>query len=128
MEELIITEETIEHCWFVYGVRFFGHFVGVRIYHNKGDAASVEFDWKKAMSPFVLGWHHNHPSNYGVTPSETDNSTMRGWVIAMARPYLCGISCNDHFAWYKYFRASDRKIFSRGIKVYMLKNFVWGKL
>ena len=123
-----MNKEIVEHCWFVYGIRLLGYFFGIRIYHSKGDAASVEFDWKKAMNPFVLGWYHNHPDNFGVGLSGTDNSTMRSWVIAMGRPYLCGISCNDKFSWYKYFRDSDRKIVVRILNVYMRKNSVWGKL
>jgi len=78
----------VEECWFIYGIKFFGKFVGFRVYHSSGTPGSVEFKWEKALSKFLIGWVHTHPS--GITHvSDTDDRTMRGWCIGLGKPLLC---------------------------------------
>ena len=116
----------VEHCWFVYGLRVNEYFVGYQKFHAQGEAASVEFSWKKAMNPFLIGWRHTHPSAgdtcSGLDPSALDDKTMRSWVRARARSFICGITCDDETKWYEYRRSqkgyivrSDFEIEERGI-------------
>ena len=104
-----MTEE-VEHCWFIYGIRIKNQFIGFSRFSGTGSHASVKFNWKKGMNPFVLGWIHTHPSEYGTMPSETDNKTMRSWVKGLGRPMVCAIACGDKITWYDYHRAQDRSI------------------
>lgn len=119
-------EEFIEECWFIYGIRIRNYFFGISIYHSAGSSGQVEFDWKKAMNPLLLGWIHSHPGFFGVRASETDDSTMKGWVRGKATPLICGILCQGEEGWYEYYRDSDLKIKFRIGSVHYTPYVVWG--
>jgi hypothetical protein len=104
-----------EECWLLYGIRleklFPGkkYFIGFQKYHTLGTAARVEMDYDTANSPWVIGWYHTHPGIKHVTPSATDNSTMRSWVKSIYKTYLCGIRCGNYSACYCYYVGGLRK-------------------
>ena len=108
---MIMEKEFIEECWFIYGI-WIGRssFIGHLVHHSAGTSGSVDFDWKESMSPRLLGWLHSHPPSFGVGPSDTDESAMRGWVRARNDKLICGISSMEHFNWLLYFRRPDREI------------------
>ncbi len=120
--------EFIEECWFIYGIRLGRFFLGFTVYHAAGSAGHVEFDWKKAMHPNLLGWIHTHPSGFGAGPSETDNSTMRGWVRGRGKPMICIIKCDDTKGCYEYSRWSDGYIGKNDIKVRFFNRLIWGQV
>jgi proteasome lid subunit RPN8/RPN11 len=97
-------KEKVEEIWFIYGLWFGNRFFGIKKYAGKGKEASVEFDWKKGVNFFVLGWKHTHPGSYGCSPSSTDHSTMRGWVKAKNSKLICAITCLKTTKYYCYFR------------------------
>ena len=121
-------EEFIEKCWFIYGIRIGGLFIGYSKYHSAGTSRNVEFGWKKAMNPLLIGWVHTHPDDFGPRPSETDNSTMRGWVRGKNQSLVCGILCKEEQGWFDYYRGADGKIKCRDMAVHFYFNFVWGKI
>lgn len=84
-----------EYCWFIYGFKMMGYTIGHLSYQSKGTECSVEFDWSKIFRnpKRFLGFLHTHPSGFKY-PSDTDFKTMKGWVIALGRPVLCGIGCD----------------------------------
>lgn len=93
-----------EDCWFLHGFKFGNVYLGFLSYHSSGERASVEFDWEKAFkSKNFLGWFHTHPGEKHLYPSSTDNKTMRSWIKATSRSFLCGIKCGDEHMCYKYF-------------------------
>ena len=96
--------EFYEECWFIYGVRIWEFYFGFLKYHSKGDAASVDFDWLKALNRFQIGWYHSHSGEDFMIPSDRDNSTMRSWVLGKGRPMLCGIFCNGKHRCYVYLK------------------------
>ncbi len=102
-------KEFKEELWYLYGVRLerlisgIRFFIGFRKYFCKGSGAEVSMDFKTANSPYVIGWYHTHPGVKNITASATDNSTMRSWVKAIYKTYLCGIECNGHMACYAYY-------------------------
>jgi hypothetical protein len=104
-----------EECWLLYGIRLEKFFPGIncylgfRQYHSKGSSARVEMNFSKANSPWVIGWYHTHPGISNVTPSATDNSTMRSWVKSIYKTYLCGIGCGNYSAYYCYSVGGLRK-------------------
>lgn len=97
-----------EECWILYGIRLEGLFrnkkvfIGFQKYHSIGGSSNVEMDFMTSNSPWVIGWYHTHPGRKNITPSSTDNSTMRSWVKAVYKTYLCGIRCGDNSACYAY--------------------------
>lgn len=122
-------KEFIEECWFIYGVRVAGLFIGFPVYHSAGTSGSVEFSWEKALNPRLIGWIHTHPKGFGPRPSETDNSTMRGWVRGVARPMICGILCNGTQGWFDYYRGSQEDtVHRREMEGHFSPALVWGKL
>ena len=127
----MVEKEFIEECWFVYGVRVGSHYVGYTVYHSAGSSGEVEFDWEKAMNPFLIGWIHTHPNDFGCGPSETDNSTMRGWVRGKGKPLLCAIICDHEQGYYEYYRESDGVISRRNLKMKLafssLSMIIWGR-
>ena len=88
-----------EYCWFIYGFKIMGYTIGYLDYQSMGNSCSVDFDWNKIMKnpKNFLGFFHTHPSGFH-NPSETDHKTMKGWLVALGKPLLCGISC-DNFDW-----------------------------
>lgn len=112
-------KEFIEECWFIYGIKIGHTYIGYPVYHAAGTSGQVEFDWKKAMNPFLLGWVHTHPNDFGCGPSETDTSTMNGWVRGKGKPMLCVILCDHEQGCYEYYRSSDGTIKRRGIDMRM---------
>jgi hypothetical protein len=97
-------EGFVERCWFIYGLRLGNHYLGFLRYHSVGTVASVEFDWHKALSPLFIGWYHSHPGIKALTPSSTDNATMRSWIKGRARPMICGIFCAQEQRCYCYYK------------------------
>jgi hypothetical protein len=92
-----------EECWILYGIRLGKIFLGFKKYHSKGEKHNVEFSYNGINKKWVIGWDHTHPGERNITPSSTDNKTMRSWVKGFYKSYLCGIECNGHEAYYKYF-------------------------
>lgn len=92
----------IENCWYLYGIRLGKYIIGYRRYHGSGTAGSVRIDYKTASNPWVVGWYHTHPGIKNINPSSTDNKTMRSWVRAFYKYYLCGIICGNREACYCY--------------------------
>ena len=123
----MMTKEFIEECWFIYGIRLKGTYIGFPIYHSAGSSGQVEFDWKKAMNPFLLGWIHTHPNDFGCGPSETDNSTMRGWVRGKGKPLLCAILCDYEQGSYEYSRTLKGEIDRESIDLRMFLNIIIGR-
>jgi proteasome lid subunit RPN8/RPN11 len=121
-------EEFIEQCWFIYGIRVKGFFFGYLEYHSAGSSGHVEFDWEQAMNPLLIGWVHTHPDGYGIGPSETDNSTMRGWVRGKNRSLICGILCSSEEGWYDYYRRPDGEIDLRSVEVRKNGKLIKGKI
>lgn len=102
-------KEFKEECWLLYGYRVntlpfkWQLFVGYQKYHASGTADRVVMDYETSSDPRVIGWYHTHPGRKNVTPSATDLKTMRSWVKAFYRPYLCGIRCGSYSKCYYYF-------------------------
>jgi hypothetical protein len=123
-------QEFIEECWFIYGFRVGKYFFGYPEYHSAGTSGNVEFSWEKAMNPLLIGWVHTHPNGFGPRPSETDNSTMRGWVRGKGKnkSLICGILCEKDQGWFDFYRGSDGEILRRDLSVNISYNYVWGKI
>ena len=121
-------KEFIEECWFIYGARIKNYFFGRPIYYGSGTAGGVDFDWKKAMHPLLIGWIHTHPGSFGIIPSETDNSTMRGWVRGRGKAFLCGIRCGDEVGWYAYFRGPSGVINRITVEMNSTAGWIWGRI
>jgi hypothetical protein len=97
-----------EECWFLYGIRIYLYdkrlaFIGYQKYHTMGAATSVEMDYSQAINPKVIGWYHTHPGTRNIVASAIDNATMRSWVKAMYKAYLCGIRCGSRSSCYCYY-------------------------
>jgi len=121
-----------ERCWFLYGFHFRKWYFGMLRYHSTGTAASVEFNWEKALSPFLIGWYHSHPGYKFLTPSEIDNKTMRSWIKGLNRSMLCGIFCSIHqrcYCYYKSVQSTRREsvIYRRQIHTAIRWPFFFGK-
>lgn len=98
-------EGFVEDCWFIFGKKIGTLYVGWVKHHSSGSTGSVSFDLQKVIDhPRFIGWIHTHPGDGFVTPSSTDQKTMRGWVITQGRPMLCGISSGSKGAMYEYRR------------------------
>lgn len=123
-----------EKCWFLYGIRLENFipgikcFIGFRRYHTIGTSVRVEMDFTKANSPWVIGWYHTHPGISNVTPSATDNSTMRSWVKSIYKTYLCGIGCGKYSSYYCYSVGGLRKDKSTIVKKSPLDVWSFGSL
>lgn len=105
-----------EKCWFIYGVQTNQSFRGLLVYHSMGSETSVDFSYKKAMNPFVIGWLHTHPEGFCDT-SEEDNKTMRSWVKGLNKPRICGIMTSDCQVWYRYARTPSRRVYRVALEV-----------
>jgi hypothetical protein len=99
--------EKVEVIWFIYGIWIKNRFIGIRKFAGRGKEASVDFNWKRGLNPFVLGWMHTHPGSYGCNPSSTDDKTMRSWVRGLGRPMISVIKCGRETVWYLYYRAFE---------------------
>jgi proteasome lid subunit RPN8/RPN11 len=119
-------KEFIEECWFIYGIRVGRKIFGYKVYHASGTSGHVDFDWEKAMNPRLLGWLHTHPTGFGPHPSETDESTMRGWVRAKNKPLICGITCDGQTLWHEYYRDGKGEIKHQYIILEMKNHIIWG--
>lgn len=115
-----------EVVWFIYGLWLKGKFYGIKIYHGRGEEHSVEIDWKKSQNPFVLGWMHTHPKDFGCNLSTTDARTMRSWVRGAGKPFICSIRCKDKEMWYLYFRGPDKNILKINLEVKTYGDLVYG--
>jgi len=80
-----------EKCWFLYGIKIRNITIGYLKYSALGDSVSVEFDWKKCFSKYLLGWFHTHSTYSSLYPSFEDIRTSRSWVRTLERPLVCGI-------------------------------------
>lgn len=91
MEKYIEQQEFRERCWFIYGFWLGSIAIGWLKYNSIGENQSVEFDWKKCLSKFIIGWFHTHSNQLELVPSEEDKKTMRSWVRSLNKPLICGI-------------------------------------
>lgn len=72
-----------------------GRWTGRCLMLNRGDVASVEFDWnivleREEQHGDVVGFFHTHPSGL-EQPSGRDRKTMRAWCDCFGKPLLCVI-------------------------------------
>lgn len=124
----------VEECWGLRGMMIGPLILGRLEYEACGTGAEVTFKWRGIPPLSTLGWYHTHPPRGELEPSHTDDVTMRSWVKAISRPFLCGIISGSEQACYCYynqayygeaFKIGVKKIKSRLIG----KNFIgWGKL
>lgn len=80
-----------EKCWFLYGIQIGRFVIGFLKYDSQGEECFVEFDWKKGLAKFLIGWFHTHPTGVSLSPSSDDQKTMRSWVRTLEKPLVCGI-------------------------------------
>jgi proteasome lid subunit RPN8/RPN11 len=114
-----------EQCWFIKGIRIGNYVVGYREYHSDGTSGSVEFDWERAFNKCIFGWFHTHPSGFDNLSSR-DEKTMKGWVIAMGRPLLCGIGVDGVEKWWLYSReTNDTRVIKIPVPMNKIGPFVW---
>ena len=92
-----------EQCWFIYGFRRENTWYGFLRHHSVGGPASVNFNWKKAANPLIIGFFHSHPSGM-INPSNRDDRTMGAWVRSEGRSLICGIFSDDEKAAYLYYK------------------------
>lgn len=98
-----------EELWYLYGFRIENFipgkkiFIGFRRYHSEGTEAEVSMDFNTANSPYVIGWYHTHPGVSNTAASSTDNRTMRSWVKAIYKTYICGIRCGNRESFFCYY-------------------------
>ena len=104
---MMLQEDFVEECWFIYGLRLGTVYLGFLKYHSKGTSGSVDFDWHKALAPLFIGWYHSHPGQKFLTPSDRDNRTMKSWIIGMFEPRLCGIFCDGEQRCYCYYKGAE---------------------
>ena len=83
-----------EQCYILTGKLFanrwwYGH-LGL---YSKGSAGGVIFDYQYVLDhpKNVVGWIHTHPPNASAHYSQTDDKTMRAWVFALGKPFVCCI-------------------------------------
>lgn len=93
----------VEECWFVYGLKIFDKFIGFKVYHSSGTPGAVEFNWEKAITKFLVGWVHTHPSG-STHVSYTDDKTMNGWAIGLGKPLLCVVVCDGQARAWQYWK------------------------
>ncbi|MDD5649834.1 MAG: hypothetical protein PHF86_05340 [Candidatus Nanoarchaeia archaeon] len=90
-EESIELTTFKERCWTLYGFKIGKFIFGWLKYLDEGEEFAVEFDWRKGLSKFIIGWFHTHPTTVTLNPSKEDKKTMRSWVRTLERPLICGI-------------------------------------
>lgn len=101
-----------EECYFLYGIKVLGLYLGILKYHSKGKRSEVRFNWEKAVkSHFLLGFFHSHPPGC-LYCSDRDKETMGAWVRAEGRPLICGILCDGDHLTYLFHR-----LYQDGLKV-----------
>lgn len=99
-----------EECYFLYGVKVRGFYIGFLKYHSDGKRSEVRFNWEKAVkAKFLLGFFHSHPPGC-LYYSEQDKQTMGAWVKAEGRPLICGILCEGDHLTYLFHRSSKNGI------------------
>lgn len=84
--------ENREECWVLKG-RIIGTFWIARYdRYSVGRIARVAFDpeYVEDNHTQIVGWLHTHP-HWIASPSITDLTTMRAWVLSLGRPLLCMI-------------------------------------
>lgn len=113
----------VEECWVLRGRRMGPLFFARRKYDSSGTSGSVTFKWDGIPDRLVLGWYHSHPARGELSPSQTDDITMRSWVKAMGRPFLCGIISGSEQCCYCYY---DRSSNSKNPKIAVRK--IWSLL
>ena len=122
-----------EDCWFIHGFNFGKYYVGILRYHSSGEIATVDFDWKKVFnSKTFLGWYHSHPGEKNLIPSSTDNKTLRSWIKASSRTFLCGIKCCGEHRCYCYYGRwlevkRETSVFYKAIGAKLWGSFFIGK-
>lgn len=114
-----------EQCWFLWGIRIGPVYIGITTYNSIGKTCSVEFDWEKGLSKFLLGWFHTHPKEISLEPSSEDQKTMRSWVRTLERPLVCAIGHGKKFQVY-IFKRNDKKIIYKSMKTMMIKSLFIG--
>jgi len=126
-----------EESWILYGFRIEykdkKYFFGFQKYHTIGTSSQVKMVYKTASNRYVIGWYHIHPGVKSITPSSTDNSTMRSWVKSMYKSYLCGIRCGDSSSCYCYYLGGldeEKVTIVKNIRIpiYFLGPFFFGSI
>jgi len=101
-----------EECYFLYGVKILGTYIGFLRYHSIGKRTEVKFNWKKVIgSKFLLGFFHSHPPG-SLYCSKQDRDTMWAWVRAEGRPLICGIICEKEYLTFIFTKDMMFEIFS----------------
>lgn len=116
-----------ETCWFLFGIKLGPFYIGKLQFHSRGEECSVEFDWEKGLSKFLLGWFHTHPHQVSLSPSGEDQKTMRAWVRTLEKPLICGIiNESGEQKSYLFKRDKNKKIVYQSLKTKLLKTFFIG--
>jgi len=122
--------DSIEHCWFIYGITIGKFSIGILRYHSSGSEGEVEFSWKKAQNPNLIGWYHTHPGEKFLYPSSTDESTMRSWIKSINKPMLCGIFNGKNHVCFRYHKGpllnKETTVIRSTIKAIVIKPFFIG--
>lgn len=114
-----------EECWFLHGVEIGSYYIGRLVYHSKGTAGMVEFDWSKAVESNLLGFYHSHGAGDPYLSNE-DTTTMRAWIRSEGRPMLCGVFGNDKQQCWVFYR-DDGTIKHCPIRTRIMGSFFVGK-
>jgi hypothetical protein len=123
-----------EKLWYLYGLRLENLvpgkrlYIGFRKYCTMGTGVEVSMNFDTAKSSQIIGWYHTHPGEKNITPSITDNSTMRSWVKAAYKSYLCGIQCGDSEAVYCYYLGGISREKTTVVKKEKIKFSLFGPL
>lgn len=99
-----------EECFFLYGIKVFGLYLGFLRHHSVGKRSEVRFNWEKVVKAnFLLGFFHSHPPGC-LYCSAQDKETMNAWIRAEGRSLICGILCEDKHLTYIFHRQSPNGI------------------
>jgi hypothetical protein len=92
----------VEESWVLVGEVQAGIWFGRLIGHQRGEAASVGFSWRRVLRREelrgdVVGFLHTHPSGL-LAPSARDVRTMAAWCSCFGKPLLCAILAGQRLA------------------------------
>ncbi|MCA9670215.1 MAG: Mov34/MPN/PAD-1 family protein [Myxococcales bacterium] len=89
----------LEESWILVGEVSRGLWFGRMISHQRGEAHSVDFSWRRALVREerygdVVGFFHTHPPGI-LRPSARDVRTMGAWATCLGKHLLCAIQSGD---------------------------------
>lgn len=98
-----------ERCWIIYGLRINNTILGLLKYQGSGSWGAVGFNWKKAVSKLLQGFHHTHPDNI-TEPSGRDDKTMNAWIRSEGKSLILGVKSGKSLKFFLYERSGKREI------------------